>query len=374
MHFHSALFASSLSLFTSLFNLNAAELHLAGQWLTDEQGKSLIDPQSSGLTLRHGELIHIGDNSAALPMRNVLLKINPQTGQLTAPPIALTVAASLKHSCFAELLHGYPDWESLTWDRQDDTTLISVTEDSSDYKLSEDCARLYADTHSTPYPTLLVKISIDKALTKAEIVAVRPVQFPKIAQVGNFANDGIEGLALDNSGNLYLALEKNQANAPMIFVTPYDADFWQNEQFVAVADSGFSLPIPDANNHPINGLDFLPHPDSRHPGYLVAAARNDDQLWIIDLSQQQAPFVQQLHFYAPTYQFGSSDGCPPYEKMRNTSIEGVAVVGQQIILVNDPWQSQYAKNIQCPANAAHFQQFSPLMFKLNIDPRWFSQP
>ncbi|KKO45245.1 hypothetical protein WG68_10965 [Arsukibacterium ikkense] len=362
---------TSLLLAGTVTLANASDLHLRGTWLTDTAATPLLDPQSSGLTLRHGELIHIGDNSAALPMRNVLLKINPATGQLTAPPVQLTVAAPLTQGCFGELLMGYPDWESLSWDRKDDTSLITVTEDSSDYQLSAECASRYADTHSTPYPTLLVKITTDKALTKAEIVAVRPVQFPKAAEVGNFANDGIEGLAFDNNGNLYLALEKNQANAPMIFVTPYTTDFWQNEEFVSVTDSGFKLPVPDANNHPINGLDYLPHPNPEHPGYLVAAARNDDQLWLIDISQQQAPFVQQLHFYAPTYQFGLSAGCPPYEKLRNTSIEGVAVAGNRLYLINDPWQSQYAKNIQCPANAANFNQFSPLLFQLHIDPRWF---
>ncbi|OYW91435.1 MAG: hypothetical protein B7Z18_09650, partial [Alishewanella sp. 32-51-5] len=64
--------------------------------------------------------------------------------------------------------------------------------------------------------------------------------------------------------------------------------------------------------------------------------------------------------------------CPPYEPLANTSIEGVAVVGDQVALVNDPWQRHYPENIQCPDNAAAFQQFSPLIFKLAIDPRWFN--
>ena len=375
MHVLSFILCTSLTLLTLSFCPAAVadELHLRGQWLNDVNGQSMTDPQSSGLTLRHGELIHIGDNSAALSMRNILLRINPQTGQLITAPVNITLAEPLTTGCFAELLKDYPDWESLTWDRQDDTTLITVTEDSSAFKLSPECADRFADTYSTPYPTLLVKIKTDKALTQAEIVAVRPVQFPAGAAVGNFSNDGIEGLAFDNNSNLYLALEKNQANAPMIFVTPYTADFWNTDAFVVVADSGFKLPVPDANNHPINGLDYLRHPDSSHPGYLVAAARNDDQLWIIDISQQQPPFVQQLHFYAPTYN-NSSHNCPAYEKMHNTSIEGVAVAGNKVYLVNDPWKSNYPKNIQCQTNAAKFEQFSPLLFKLNTDPRWFIQP
>ena len=46
----------------------------------------------------------------------------------------------------------------------------------------------------------------------------------------------------------------------------------------------------------------------------------------------------------------------------------------QVYLVNDPWKSRYPKNIQCQANAANFKRFSPLLFQLSIDPRWFIQP
>ena len=374
MRFFSLILTGSLILLCGSFSVSAAEaLPLQGQWLTDTSGRTLLDPQSSGLTLRHAELIHIGDNSAASAQRNVLMKIDPATGQLNAAPVKITVAEPLTRGCFGPLLTAYPDWESLTWDRQDDTTLITVTEDSSNYQLTGECASRYADTNATPYPTLLVKIKIDKALSKAEIVAVRPVQFPAEAKVGNFANDGIEGLAIDNDNQLYLALEKNQANAPMIFSTAYDDNFWQDEQFVKVKDTGFILPLPDGGNHPINGLDYLAHPDSSHPGYLLAAARNDNQLWILDLSRQKPPLVQSLEFYAPTYSANTNPPCPAYEKLDNTSIEGVAVSDKLVYLVNDPWKSQYLKNIQCPANAEHFKLFSPLLFQLDISPQWFIQ-
>src|SRR5690606_38787084 len=130
--------------------------------------------------------------------------------------------------------------------------------DSRAYSLSAHCQTQYASSHSTDYPSLLLKIKVDKALSQAQIVAVRPVQFPKSAQVGNFPNDGIEGLAFDNNGNLYLALEQNSTNAPMIVSSPYDADFWQGDSFIAVTDAGLKLPIIDNQDHPINALDFLP--------------------------------------------------------------------------------------------------------------------
>ncbi|MEH8020597.1 hypothetical protein [Rheinheimera metallidurans] len=340
----------------------------AGIWLTDLQGETLTDPQSSGFTWRHNEIIHLGDNSAIEAMRNKLLKVNPQTAQLNAPPIAITVSDQVLNGCFGELFRQYPDFEALTWDRHDDTVLITVTEDSRFVSLSPECKARYGETNSTDYPTLLVKIETDKALTQAQITAVRPVQFPKAALVGNAPNDGIEGLAFDNSGNLYLALEQNAANAPMIFKTPYNTEFWLHDDYVKVQDSAFVLPVPDDKDHPINDLDYLPSPKANHPGYLVAVARNDDQLWIIDISQQQPPFVMQMSYYAPT---GSNSNCPAYEKMVQTAVEGVAVYKDSLYLVNDAWKKHYPDNIQCPANANNFNKFAPLLFRVSVDPIWF---
>ncbi|WP_273021834.1 hypothetical protein [Rheinheimera sp.] len=349
-------------------NVTAAEHPTAGKWITDLQGQTLNDPQSSGFTWRHDEIIHLGDNSAAVEMRNKLLRINPQTAALNAPPLQITVAEDVLNGCFGELFSKYPDFEALTWDRQNDTVFVSVTEDSSFVSLSAECKARYGETNSTDYPTLLVKIETDKALSRAEITAVRPVQFPKAANVGNFPNDGIEGLAFDKAGNLYLGLEQNAENTPMIFKVAYDDTFWQQDTYVKVQDTGFALPVPDNKDHPINDLEYLPSPKAGHPGYLVAVARNDDQLWILDISQQQAPFVQQMAYYAPT---PADSSCPAYEKMVQTAVEGVTVHGNTLYLVNDAWKKHYPDNIQCPDNAAHFKKFAPLMFTSPVNPAWF---
>lgn len=340
----------------------------SGTWLTDLQGQTLANPQSSGYTWRHNEIVHLGDNSADEAMRNKLLRVNPVTARLNGEPIQITVADTVLNGCFGELFSQYPDFEALTWDRQDDTVLITVTEDSSFVTLSPECKAQHGQTNSTDYPTLLVKIETDKALTQAKITAVRPVQFPKDAKVGNFPNDGIEGLAIDQAQNLYLALEQNSANASMIFKTPYTADFWQSADYVKVRDTGFALPVPDDKDHPINDLDYLPSPKANHPGYLVAIARNDDQLWIVDISQQQPPFVQQMAYYAPT---GADSNCPAYEYMVQTAVEGVAVHHDTLYLVNDAWKARYGDNIKCPANAEHFKKFAPLQFKVPVNPLWF---
>lgn len=346
-----------------------AEQALTGVWIRDQASQPLKDPQTSGLTWRHGELLSLGDQSADPQLRMKIFRLDPQTAQLQHAPVDITVSEAVRNSCFGDYLVNSPDLEALTWDRIDDRTLITVTEDASRAQLSPACARKYAQTNSTSYPTLLLKISLNADFTAAEITAVRPVQFPLESKVGNLPNDGIEGLAVDDFQNLYLALEKNSASFPAIFKTRLTADFWAKDNFVKVIDANLTLPPLDTKGHPINGIDFLPSPIPGHPGYLVAVARNDDQLWIFDLTNRVAPYVQQLSFYVAT---DTSGLCPAYERLVQTALEGVAVHGQQIYLVNDPWKQHYPDNIQCDANATNFQQMSPLLFQLQVDPRWFT--
>lgn len=342
---------------------------LTGQWITDLQGHTLTDPQTSGLTWRQGELLSLGDQSATPELRMKIFRIAPDTGKFITAPIDITLSESVRKSCFGDYLANSPDLEALTWDRVDAQTLITVTEDASRAQLSPACARKYAQTYSTSFPTLLLKITTDAALTRAEITAVRPVQFPADAGVGNLPNDGIEGLAIDDHQNLYLGLEKNMAGLPAIFKTRLTPDFWTRDNFVKVIDANLTLPELDDRGHPINDLDFMPSPVPGHPGYLIAAARNDDELWVFDLTNRVKPFVQHLQFFVETDRSGL---CPVYERVVQTALEGVAVHGQTLYLVNDPWKQHYPDNIQCEVNAPHFLKMAPLLFKQPIDPRWFT--
>jgi len=342
---------------------------LTGRWITDLQGQSLADPQTSGLTWWNGELLSLGDQSAAADLRMKIFRIAPDTGRFITAPIPITLAEDVRNSCFGDYLANSPDLEALTWDRTDPQTLITVTEDASRAQLSPACARKFAQTNATAYPTLLLKISIDAALTRAEISAVRPVQFPAEANVGNLPNDGIEGLAIDDHQNLYLGLEKNMAGQPAIFKTRLTTDFWSRDNFVKVIDANLTLPDLDDRGHPINDLDFMPSPVPGHPGYLLAAARNDDELWVFDLTNRVKPFVQHLQFYVGTDDSGL---CPVYERVVQTALEGVAVHGQTLYLANDPWKQHYPDNVQCEVNTAHFLKMAPLLFQMPLDPRWFT--
>lgn len=371
MKFSLALVIGTLS---SILALSAsyplfAETALTGQWITDLNQKPLLDPQTSGATFRKGELIVVGDRSADDSTRLKLFRLNPQTGQSITEPVQITVSPALKNSCFYSYLIDKPDLEALTWDRLDDTTLITVTEDASDHSLSPECSRKFAKTNATDYPSLLLKIQVNPALTEAEIVAVRPVQFPAEAKIGNFPNDGIEGLAVDQQQNLYLALEQDSQNKPRIFKTRLGKDFWARENFVKVIDTNLTLPELDEKDHPINGIEFLPSPVQGHPGYLAAVARNDDELWLFDLTNRMPPYVHKLGFYVRTDDSGL---CQPYDKLVQTALEAITYSEGVLYLVNDPWKQHYTDNAQCRTHAEKFKSMSPLLFQLPIDPRWFS--
>lgn len=365
--------AKSLVLFCCLLSLvtpaSQASLALKGQWLTDLQGETLNDPQPSGLTWWQGELLSLGDQSASPELRMSIFRLDPDTGKFKAAPVPITLSEAVRNSCFGDYLSNSPDLEALTWDRRDPTTLFTVTEDASRAQLSPACLRKFAQTNSTSYPTLLLKIEVDEALSRAEITAVRPVQFPPESAVGNLPNDGIEGLAIDDHQNLYLALEKNMAGLPAIFKTRLTTDFWARDNFVKVIDANLALPDLDNRGHPINDLDFLPSPIAGHPGYLIAVARNDDELWVLDLMGRAKPFVQSLQFYVGTDHSGL---CPVNERIVQTALEGVAVRDNRLYLVNDPWKQRYLDNIQCDVNAPHFLKMAPLLFEMPVDPRWFT--
>ena len=355
-----------IAIYTPAVNASQA---LTGQWIMDLQGQSLADPQTSGLTWWNGELLSLGDQSAAPDLRMKIFRLAPDTGRFITAPIPITLSDEVRKSCFGDYLANSPDLEALTWDRIDPQTLITVTEDASRAQLSPACARKFSQTNSTSYPTLLLKISIDAALTRAQITAVRPVQFPADANVGNLPNDGIEGLAIDDHQNLYLGLEKNMAGLPAIFKTRLTPDFWTRDNFIKVIDANLSLPDLDDRGHPINDLDFMPSPVPGHPGYLIAAARNDDELWVFDLTNRVRPFVQPLQFFVGT---DNSGLCPVYERVVQTALEGVAVHGQTLYLANDPWKQHYPDNVQCEVNTQHFLKMAPLLFQMPIDPRWFT--
>lgn len=344
---------------------------LVGEWIIDTNGKTMLNPQSSGLKYAGGYLYSLSDGSADKSQQRRLHKLDTDSAKVLTKYGPTRFSRAVEQSCFYAYLAASPDYEAMVALNDQGTQWIFVTEDARNgVQLTAECQQRFANTHSTIYPTLLVRLTLaDSVLT---VDAVRPVQFPESAKVGNAPNDGIEGLALTREKDLLLGLEKDASNQARVFKTKINDSFWDSSEFVLVQDAQLKLPKFTSGRHPINGMDVY-YPSANSQGYLIAAARNDDKLWIIDLAGKKATVKVPMLFLAPSNinSLPNSTYCAPLHEMDNASIEGVAVMGDQLVLVNDPWKVNYSKNIVCQADTESYERFSPLLFKTPLKPEWF---
>ena len=347
-------------------------IELVGTWITDLDGDLMLNPQTSGLKYDNGHLYSLSDGSAhetqILRLHQISMTDDARVLKKFGPT---EFSENVRNSCFYQYLSYRPDYEALTPIPNEDDAWIFVTEDASrSEQLSNKCQQQYGESGSTFYPTLLVRVQVKGE--GLEVTHVRPVQFPKTALVGDFPNDGIEGLTVTRDNRLLLGLEKDLSKHARVFEIALDNDFWQDQGFAKVQDSELLLPRFEAGNHPINGMDvFYPSPES--DGYLFAAARNDNELWIIDLAKKKPTKKIKLTFLAPSdiSQNTAENICEATHVMNNSSIEGVSVVNNTVWMINDPWKANYHKNIVCAADQSRYLQNSPLLFKIDIDNNWF---
>ena len=337
---------------------------LQGQWITAADQKGMLDPQTSGLIHWQGELLSISDGSAHKSQRLRLHRINSDTGRLSDNPMLISMSESVSQSCFADHLAVRPDLEALVAVPGTEDEFVTVTEDASRTPMSEECEVRFADSGSTRFPSVLVRL---KKQQNGELLMthVRALQFAEHFEIGDFPNDGVEGMAFDNDNTLYVAMEKDKAGQPRIFSVKIDQDFWSTEDFARLADPQLATPLFESGNHPINGMDFYPGTPTQ-TGFLFAAARNDDQLWIIDLDKKRPTKIVHLAFEAPA----QHPQCQPWQLMDNASIEGLAVVDNTIWMVNDPWKAHYMDNLQCEQNRDNYQRMAPLLFNMPLNPEW----
>ncbi|WJG09884.1 hypothetical protein [Aliiglaciecola sp. LCG003] len=343
------------------------ELHLQGKWLVEANGEVMLDPQTSGLKAWRGKLVSVSDGSAHVSQRKKLHIIDPESASLQAQPLKMIMSDKVEKSCFADYLADAPDLEAIAVDPRDDRVFVLVTEDATRSSgMSQACHLRYKNSGSTDYPTVLIRLEL-QADNTVLMTDVRPIQFAESFAVGNFPNDGIEGLSFAPDGTLYLALEKDKKSNARIFSIKIDEQFWQTEEFAQVSDPQLEFPSISSGNHPINGMDYFAV--EGHKGFLIAGARNDSQLWVIDLEKKIPTKVLPLQFLAPT---GNDEpNCQKWEVMDNASLEGLAVSGNTIWTINDPWKLHYMDNVQCEANRAKYSKMAPLLFSLSADPAWF---
>ena len=338
---------------------------LVGSWIIDLDTGVMIDPQTSGLKYDNGYLYSLSDASAHDSQVKRLHKISPDNSQIMDKFGPSEFSDRVRNSCFYDYLADKPDYEGLAPIPSEEDAWVFVTEDASRSKqLSKSCQQQFANTGSTFFPTLLVRLKLsDESI---EVTHVRPIQFPISAQVGDSPNDGIEGLTFTKDNRLLLGLEKDANKQPRVFEVAIDDKFWQASDFAVVSDSELLLPTFEQGNHPINGMDvYYPSPDS--DGYLLAAARNDSELWVVDLAKSKPTKRIKLAFFAPS----GDAACESTHLMDNASIEGVAVVDNYVWMVNDPWKVNYLKNVVCASDEYRYQQMAPLLFKMKIEDAWF---
>lgn len=338
-------------------------LELQSYWLTEQNGEVMKDPQTSGLTLWRGQqLVTIADGSAHESQILRLIVLNAEQYQVQQK-LPILVAPAVAQSCFGDYMQGSPDLEALVVDPEDDRVFYTVTEDASRDPLSEACAAQYAGSGSTPFPTLLVRLELNVDETAVTMTHVRPIQFTPEMQIGNFPNDGIEGITFGFGRTLYLALEKDAHYQARIFSVQLNDEFWRSLTFAPVKDEQLRVPaFNDKKPHPINALTWYADDDQ---AWLIAGARNDNELWFIDPGKKQATRRIKLAFSAETKT--DTTDCSAFDLMNNYSIEGMAIAGDVLWLVNDPWKQNYHKNIQCEANRARYEKMAPLLSKIPVN-------
>ena len=338
-----------------------------GRWITEPDGSVMLDPQPSGLVKWRDKLVTLSDRSAIESQRLRLRAIDPASAALVDAGMKMELSAEVAQSCFGSYVGNNPDLESLVVDPDDDSVFYMITEDATyadEMPLS--CQQKYKDTGSSAYPNLLVRLQLNNQ-QQVLMTHVRPIQYGPELAVGDSPNDGIEALAFGRNRTLYLGLERDSKKQARVFTLKMDESFWQSDEFAPVADAKLKLPKFDKGNHPINGMDYYETSDGN--GYLIASARNDSKLWIIDVTGKKETRILAMDFYAQLT--STTDNCQDYEKMANASIEGVAVIDQTVWMVNDPWKEVYPKNIICLQNKSNYENFSPLLFSLPIQTSWF---
>jgi hypothetical protein len=344
------------------------KMQVNGHWIMEQDGQVMLNPQTSGLVKWRDGLLTVSDRSAHPSQRLRLRAISKENTLLSGPDLPMILSEQLKSSCFASYISDNPDLEALVVDPDDDKVFYVVTEDGSYAEpMPEICQQKLHNSGSTNYPTLLIRLEMQTNNTVL-MTHVRPIQFTAEMQIGDFPNDGVEGLAFGQARTLYLSIEKDSSKHARVFSLQMDSDFWQTDEFAVVTAFDVKLPVFDSGNHPINGMDYYQTPDGRE--FLLAAARNDETLWVVDLSGKKETVIVPMKFFAETKAGG--DGCESYEAMNNASIEGVAVVDNTLWLINDPWKAVYLNNVKCEQNREHYEIFAPLLFSVPIQASWFN--
>ena len=336
-----------------------------GKWIIETDGSTMLDPQTSGLTFYENMLLSVSDGSAHESQIQRLHQLSPNTGEVINKLGPIVLSERTQQSCFADYLSQRPDYEAIVAVPNTPNTWLLVTEDATrSGNYSTACKQKFKQTGSTEHPSLLVQITLING--QLVLTGVRALQFEVADKVGNFPNDGLEGMTITRDGRILVGLEKDAKVHPRVFELAYTNDMFNTlDAFLPVVDSKLWLPDMGEGNHPINGMDVF-YPANSDNGFLILAARNDNQLWIVDLQKQIPTQIIDMVFSSPCDDWLDTE---KHYELANTSLEGVAVHNNTLYLINDPWKKVYRSNTnlqKCPSDKVKYDAMSPLLFRIDI--------
>lgn len=379
------------------------QIEVVGKWIMHPDNSFVINPQTSGLTFMGERLYTISDASADTSLRKKLHELNTTTGTLLKDSVInnnLAIEQRFDDGCFNAYLESRPDYEALvalpSKDNQPPQWLLVTEDGSRGQAIVGRCLSAFENkSNFTRYPALLVRVTLlGEQLT---ITGIRALRFEagmgtdkealveKLRERNNGRwsdksiansqeNDGIEGLTITRDGRLLFALEEDGNELPRVFELSYSDDLFKQvdtrttpASFLTLRDSDLQLPVVAPNSSPINGIDIY-YPSETGQGFLIAAARNTDRLWIVDLETKQTIKILDVSFYTPPADCNDGQA----NKMKRVAIEGVAVKGKSLFLVNDPWTEKYKENQGCEIDKEGYEANAALLFELPIDDAWFT--
>ncbi len=339
---------------------------IQGRWIFDAQGQAVKGRperrerglQTSGLVARSTKtndqvktiLWSVGDQRSEFAGQ--LFQIDPKKAWLSGSPIPLILPEKLdrEEQDFPQLhqLRAWPnpDFEGLATHPNKPNTLIAITEDRQSWLLS-----------------LELETQNDK--TRARLTQLTEVKFPKGTQPykedKNFRLEGITS-RMNSEGELFLAYERHEDGLPKIFKvklpqktkSPFNASTQAQLLNIDLSQVGFR-PGKGRARLNFNGLTSLKWMNRE---WLLAVARDQERLVIIDVEKQRVTSTVDLHLRSP-------NGL----KMLWVSPEGVALnlKENKLWIVNDPDSVRGNYRLQKNEKAqGHFESLVPQLFELEL--------
>lgn len=99
--------------------------------------------------------------------------------------------------------------------------------------------------------------------------------------------------------------------------------------------------------------------------YLFGVVRNDNELWVIDVSGSKL-----IKCIFIIFDVVGDQSCEQYI-MDNLLMEGLVIIENILWIINDFWEKNYFKNVMCEVYKKCYEDLVFLLFLLEINSVWF---